>query len=864
MCADLVKSVSPRTRAATQRCHIMRQIIFARLLVAACLTTFALTPHTAPAQTPTPVPTPTPAPTRPGDGVNNVYGIFLAPPGYGWDPIANMHNLLQSKGADPANLFVLLTRTGTPATYTSIVDGVATRDTIAAAIDYCASHMDADDIFVWQIEDHGNGYLGRVDDDAGNIALHGYLGCKPRIVDTDEELDFQETDFELSILCATGGLKDGRDFHYGMGQWGVVWYPASTDGITILKRYLVLSHFNDLYVEGRGLVSDNDVYLERFTDYARGDTNKNGKIEPALGEVEDYDGDGQMPYDRATGTFDEDDWGPLDAMEDNFNFGHSLIPGYSYTLFDANLDDHMDIDVNPGGTLQVDGTDLNNDGCIDGIDINGDGDKTDWMAIDETMLITDGAMKDDDIATYVRALTNGTKIVMSTTCYSGGFVDDLSGPKVITVAASREICEAPAGMMHEFLYDALSRYASEADKDGNGRVSILEAFNYASIHPHVGTNTGMDRFQYDDNGDRIPHEDALPNNGDGALGAVTFFDRNRPPNFTSSAATAAQARVSYAYPIAVADADIGDPLAITSATKPAWLTLIDNGNRTATLTGTPGDADVGTHNVSLVVRDQLGAVSTQDFTITVAPPNNPPAFTSSSFSMADATEASAYNAGLAGRAVDPDAGDALTYSKLSGPTWLSIAANGALSGTPATADIGANSFTVQAIDRSGASAQATMNIQVKPKPVYNDTASADWPRAGTVTGSYGNTVVSDNVYEKIAEVLSAGTNKTSYSYLEHRWTINVTGGSAITFFVEAHASVSSDGDTFAFEYATDNVNFTRMLTVTKTADNNATQSFALPSSLRGTVYIRVIDTNRVGGKRTLDSVYIDRMYIRSQ
>lgn len=911
--------------------------------------------------TPTPVPTPTPAPARAGDGVNNIYGIFLAPPVYyGWDPVANMYNLLQSKGADAANLFVFLTRTGTPATYASIVDGIATRDSIATAIDYCAAHMDADDIFIWQIEDHGNGYLGRVSDDPRNVAMHGYLGVKPRVVNTDEELDFQEQGLELSILCAAGGVIDGRDFHYGMGEWGVLWYPGGPSWGANLKRFKVLSHFTDVYVEGRGLLSDNDVYLERFTDYARGDTNKNGVIDLALGEVEDWDGDGQPPYNRATGAFDEDDWGPLDTFEDNFNSGHSSIPGYSYRLFDANLDDHMDIDVNPGAVLHVDGTDLNNDGLIDGIDLNDDGDMTDWIAIDETMVISDGAMKDDEIATYLHALTNGTKIVLSTTCYSGGFIDDLSAPNVITVAASRELSEAPAGSMHERLYEALAVYPSESDKDGNGRISILEAFNYASVHPHIGMNVGMDRFQYDDNGDRIGHEDVLPNGGDGALGAVTFFDRNRPPSFSSQAATAGQARVAFNYQVTTIDADIGDPLTITAATKPAWLTFIDNGNRTASLSGTPGDADVGTHAVSLVVRDQLGAVSTQDFSITVAAPNNAPVFsaspfsmpdatdgtvysasiagaatdpdagdtvtyskvsgpawlsvsgngtlsgtpsaanigansfvvqatdgsgasaqatmilqvqpkpnnapvfTTSPFTMSDATDGTAYTANIAGRATDPDTGDTLTYSKVSGPAWLSVSANGALSGTPSAANIGANSFVVRAIDGSGASAQATMNVQVKAKPIYDNTASADSARIGTVTGTYANTITSDNVYEKITEVLSPGNNKTSYSYLEHRWTFNVAGGSTVTFFVEAHSSVSTDGDTFAFEYSTDNLNFTSMLTVTKTADNNAMQSFAMPSTIHGPVYIRVVDTNRTGGKRTLDSINVDRMFIRSQ
>jgi GPH family glycoside/pentoside/hexuronide:cation symporter len=49
--------------------------------------------------------------------------------------------------------------------------------------------------------------------------------------------------------------------------------------------------------------------------------------------------------------------------------------------------------------------------------------------------------------------------------------------------------------------------------------------------------------------------------------------------------------------------------------KPAWLTLTDHGDGTATLSGTPSNADVGAHPVVLRVTD---AFTEQIFTITVA------------------------------------------------------------------------------------------------------------------------------------------------------------------------------------------------------------------------------------------------------
>ena len=66
-----------------------------------------------------------------------------------------------------------------------------------------------------------------------------------------------------------------------------------------------------------------------------------------------------------------------------------------------------------------------------------------------------------------------------------------------------------------------------------------------------------------------------------------------------------------------------------------------------------------------------------------------------------------------------------------------------------------------------------------------------------------------------------------------------------------------------FAYSTDDVNYMDMLTVTKTSDDSTYQTFNLPGTLIGTVYIRVKDTDQTPGNRSLDIVFIDDMFIRS-
>ncbi len=124
-------------------------------------------------------------------------------------------------------------------------------------------------------------------------------------------------------------------------------------------------------------------------------------------------------------------------------------------------------------------------------------------------------------------------------------------------------------------------------------------------------------------------------------------------------------------------------------------------------------------------------------------------------------------------------------------------------------------------------------------PTSLDRANADLPILGTLTGDYTATQASDNAYETIGEVYSGG-----YWQAKHKWTIPITPGmNQHLFSVEAFHDTNSIGqDDFIFSYSTDNVNWTDMLTVTKTADDDTAQTFALPASLPSTVYIRAADT----------------------
>jgi hypothetical protein len=91
---------------------------------------------------------------------------------------------------------------------------------------------------------------------------------------------------------------------------------------------------------------------------------------------------------------------------------------------------------------------------------------------------------------------------------------------------------------------------------------------------------------------------------------------NVAPVFTSSPVVSATEGDAYAYEITASDAD-SDPLTIAAPTLPAWLTLTDHGNGTATLSGTPPYCD-SAQAVVLRVSDGTETVD-QPFFVAVTP-----------------------------------------------------------------------------------------------------------------------------------------------------------------------------------------------------------------------------------------------------
>ncbi len=200
---------------------------------------------------------------------------------------------------------------------------------------------------------------------------------------------------------------------------------------------------------------------------------------------------------------------------------------------------------------------------------------------------------------------------------------------------------------------------------------------------------------------------------------------------------------------------------------------------------TPVDVDLAAYAVS---RIRFRATTAGGFTGDIAidsveihsVPTGPvaPAFNNDPMVKTDAIQDQPYSDSLAADASDAN-GDPLVFSKISGPAWLAVAADGGLAGTPGSSDVGSNSFVVEVSD-GVLSTTATLNINVNdgstPVALYVDdfeTSLGNWSNA--TTGDNRNWTRDSGGTPSSGTGPVAGTDGSSYyMYLE------TSSGSAYT------------------------------------------------------------------------------------
>ena len=127
-----------------------------------------------------------------------------------------------------------------------------------------------------------------------------------------------------------------------------------------------------------------------------------------------------------------------------------------------------------------------------------------------------------DFDAHLRKLPTRNVVFVNTSSSSGPFLAELSAPGRTIITATRTGAEQFSTLFGGYFVEAFSSEAADADK--NGRISMLEAFQYATgevtrAYEREGL-LATEHALLDDNGDKDGSQDPTPTGADGRLAAA--------------------------------------------------------------------------------------------------------------------------------------------------------------------------------------------------------------------------------------------------------------------------------------------------------------------------------------------------------
>jgi hypothetical protein len=130
----------------------------------------------------------------------------------------------------------------------------------------------------------------------------------------------------------------------------------------------------------------------------------------------------------------------------------------------------------------------------------------------------------------------GRLVFVDATSASFPFLAGLAGPNRVVITATNSVAQQFHTVFAEGFVQALASTPADADK--NGRVSILEAFQYASrqveLHYEQSGHLSTERAVLDDTGDGVGR-DAATSGPDGNTAAFTYLDVVEVPRVSDPA-----------------------------------------------------------------------------------------------------------------------------------------------------------------------------------------------------------------------------------------------------------------------------------------------------------------------------------------
>ena len=247
-----------------------------------------------------------------------------------------------------------------------------------------------------------------------------------------------------------------------------------------------------------------------------------------------------------------------------------------------------------------------------------------------------------------------------------------------------------------------------------------------------------------DNGNGTATLDGTPAAGTGGTHPLTFTANNgvdapvtqpftlmvmQPPAITSVNATTFTIGAAGSFTVTTTGFPV-PTLAAGGVSLPAGVTFVDNGNGTATLSGTPGAGTGGTYALTFTAANGAGADLVQSFTLTVS---GGPAITSAN--------ATTFTVGSVGTFTVTTIGTPTPALSVTGtlPSGVTFADNGdgtaTLSGTPAASAGAIYPLTITATNGVLPNATQNFSLTISEGPVFTSASSTTFTigSAGTFT-----------------------------------------------------------------------------------------------------------------------------------
>lgn len=234
----------------------------------------------------------------------------------------------------------------------------------------------------------------------------------------------------------------------------------------------------------------------------------------------------------------------------------------------------------------------------------------------------------------------------------GGAFENNGTPTNLTWAGGDLIL----GNWYKFIYTvtatAVNTYTVQIEiynSDAAGNVGALKTSHTdTAVNADVGGDANLHVF-FSSSGSRMEKIDNFTIDLEGSV----IVPPNDAPKFTSTPNAMGVVSTTYSHTITTSDTDVGQPVSINPEKLPAWLTLTDNGDRTALLSGTPSASDVGADNEVILRANDTEFDVYQDFTISII--NDPCASSNFNNGCTVDTDADGIPDSVEGETLDSDA-----------------------------------------------------------------------------------------------------------------------------------------------------------------------------------------------------------------